>query len=956
MSPGGALPRRAGDDGATWQRLAALWDQAAGLDTVARERFLLTLAGREPHLARELASLLAHHDGSCALDQPLLATPTAVEAVTPPLSDPWIGRQLGAYRLIEKLGEGGMSVVYRAVRNGAGFEQQVAVKLLRGPAGAELERRFLAERRILAQLEHPSIARLLDGGTDAQGVPYVVMEYVKGLPLTAWCSARRLGLGGRLELLREICGAVELAHRHLVVHRDLKPANILVDEDGRPRLLDFGIAKLLEPGGLDLDPTVTQLRALTPGYASPEQIAGRPVTTVSDVYALGVLLYELLTGEKPFAIAGKSPAEIQRSLEQAPPRPPSAVLLERGPAERWPVDARDVRGDLDTIVLKALRAEPDQRYPSAAALADDLERFRRGRPIHARPGSLGYRLGKFLRRNRLASTLGGLLLASLVAFGVTAAVQARRLERERDAAESQRQQAEEAARFLEGIFRLNDPRQQNVASLTTAELLARQREHVLTDLDHQPELQARLLTTLGVLYEHAALYDDARQLLEAGLRQREGLLGPEHVDTAETRQHLGMVLGLAGELPRALSELRHALASLEAQLPATDPRLVKARLSLGEIERENGELDHAEATLRRALEEPVALEPRTLADARSALANVLLLAGHFAEAKTLALAAAHDLEALAAPPSDLADAYNSLGEICRNRNELAEAETYLRRALATFPPAMRGSNEEGATYNNLGAVLRARGEYAAAAAAYEEALAVLLRLHGDEHHFVGTTRQNLAKLELELGDLGAAEKHARQALASLSHTLAPEHSRLGLAWRTLAEILRDQGRLAAARDAAERGADLLARAVDAPHPWLAASDETLGSILLALGRLPAAEAALERSLAAWEKTVGPRASGTADVRLSLATLAARRGHPEEERRLLGEAIEIYQQSLGADHPKVGLARLALAESDHRNGRPAEAREELLAALGILRRLPRDHPARQRAEALAVHPP
>jgi len=934
-----------------WRRLDELWERVRALAGPEREAFLATLSRDEPALAGELASLLEHSDGDFFLDRPLLASVELAEALP---EDPWVGRTLGSYHLLEKVGEGGMSVVYRAERVGQGFEQEVAVKLMRGLTRPELERRFRVERQILAQLEHPSIARLLDGGTEPQGVPYVVMEYVRGRPITAWCDERGLDLDARLALFARVCEAVHFAHRHLVVHRDLKPANILVNEEGEPKLLDFGIAKLLDATDPDLaEPTETLFRALTPGYASPEQIAGRPITTASDVYALGVLLYEMLTGVRPYDLAGLSPAEVERRLLDEPPRLPSAALAAAPATVRRSWGPRQLRGDLDTLILEALRPEPEERYPSAEALAQDLERSRTGQPIRARPSTLGYRLGKFLRRNRLAAALGMLLAGSLLAFALTATLQARRLERERDAALRERQRAEEAVSFLEGIFRLQDPKTQPAARLSTQELLDHQRVQVLEELADRPELQARLLDTLGIVHQHAGLYDEARELFERGLAVRERLYGPHHPETAAIRKNLGLLLGLEGEHEISLRHLGQALEDFEARLPADDPRIADTLLRLGQIQRENGRLEEAAVTLRRAVAVRDQLDAEQGASSLEILAGILQMQGQLDEAKTLCEQAVTELRAAGAPALRIADALNTLGEIYRNRNELVPAEAALREALELYPSSVQESTEVGAVYNNLGVVLRARGDYQGAVEAYAAASAILRKLHGDDHPFIAVGDQNLAKLYLELGDLEAAHAHARQALAILRQALPEGHPNLGLSLRTLAEVYRDQDRPEEALAVADQALAILAAVVERPHPWLASTEATRGSILLALGRREEAAASLEASLADWGATLGPRSFPAADVRLSLARLEAEEGREEGGVRWLEEALDIYRETLGPRHPKVGITLLELALLDRAAGREDAAATHLAEALPLLRAsLPPNHPRRLAAEHLA----
>src|SRR5512143_1219065 len=412
-----------------WHELQALFAAALEQPIDGRDAFVEQACGADAALASQLRALLAHDEQA---EDPV--THLVQEAASRALGDrdarrAWVGRRLGAWRIVEHLADGGMGAVFRAERADGQFEQQVAIKLL-NPAfvAGQAADRLAAERRILARLEHPHIARLLDGGTTDDGAPYFVMEYVDGTPIDDYCSTHALDTAARLKLFRQVCGAVDAAHRNLVVHRDLKPANILVDRQGQPKLLDFGIAKLVERADATL--TAADQRVLTPTHASPEQIRGEPVTTSTDVYALGVLLYQLLAGRLPFTGDEKTPAsaaELARQVLHSEPPPPSAAVMQ-GRRERIGAarqhDAtltprrlgRELRGDLDNIVMMALRKEPARRYGSVQALDDDIARFLRNQPVHARSNALRYRIGKFVLRHRVGLVAGAAVLLGAMAL------------------------------------------------------------------------------------------------------------------------------------------------------------------------------------------------------------------------------------------------------------------------------------------------------------------------------------------------------------------------------------------------------------------------------------------------------------------------------------------------------------------------------------------------------------
>jgi serine/threonine protein kinase len=491
------------------RQLSTLLDAATG----DREARLARLSAGDPGLAREVGELLrlSKQPDSRLGPEGVLAGPLWADLAARDTASP--GERIGAYRVLGELGRGGMATVFLAERADGAFRQQVALKLLRsGAGGEEAVRRFAQERQILATLDHPAIARLLDGGVDGRGRPYLVMEHVEGRPIDRHCEENHLSVDRRLDLFTRVAEAVFYAHRNLVVHRDLKPSNIFVTdaglEGGQVKLLDFGIAKLLDPalaGPYAAAATRTVARVMTPEYASPEQVRGEPVTTASDVYQLGLLLFELLTGERACRLKNATFGEAERAICGEPPRRPSSVVA--GPL------ARRLRGDLDAIVEKALRKEPGLRYPSPGPLIDDLERHRSGRPVRARQGTFGYRARKFVSRHRFGLAAAALLALLLAGSAVTATLQARRIAREAATAERVKE-------ILVSLFSSANPSVSRGEALTARELLDHGAARVTTELDGEPAVQAELMTVLGNVYNTRGLYDEAVPLLEESLALR----------------------------------------------------------------------------------------------------------------------------------------------------------------------------------------------------------------------------------------------------------------------------------------------------------------------------------------------------------------------------------------------------------------------------------------------------
>jgi eukaryotic-like serine/threonine-protein kinase len=543
--------------GARWARVKDI--VAAALDRSAGDRpsWLAAACAGDESLREEVESLLAAHDqAGDFLETPGIAEDGAAQAVARAAVDGQVAaiRHIGPYRVVREIGEGGMGVVYLAERADAAFEKQVAIKVVRGALrSASLLQRFREERRILATLEHPSIARLLDAGTTEEGLPYVVMELVDGAPVDEYCETNRLSLAQCLRLFQKVCGAVQYAHQHLVIHRDLKASNILVTTDGTPKLLDFGIARLLEPGLAADERTRTNLRALTLEVASPEQVRGEPMTVTSDVYSLGVLLYRLLTGHGPYGPSRRTDGDLVRTIcEEDPPRP-SAMAP---PARRG-----ELRGELDWIVLKALRKEPDRRYASAEQLSDDIQRHLGGRPVLAAPDSWGYRARKFAVRNRTAVAAGGLLALSLLA-GVTATLwQARRAEANQARAERRFQQVRALANAF--VFEFHDAIADLPGSTPARALVARRATEYLDSLAGEASGDPGLQRELAAAYSRLAAVQGGA--IGASLGDTQGALGSYGKALAIREALVAGPSALAGDVV-ALSELEADLGAWHAKV------------------------------------------------------------------------------------------------------------------------------------------------------------------------------------------------------------------------------------------------------------------------------------------------------------------------------------------------------------------------------------------------------
>lgn len=728
----------------------------------AREAFLHQACGEDTALRQDVERLLeAHAAAGDFLQSPAHAQAHAL--LGEHLLQALVGRRMGVWRIERSIHAGGMGAVYLARREGGEFEQQAAVKLVRaGLLQPDALQRFTQERQVLARLEHPNIARLLDGGTSEDGLPWLAMEYVQGEPIDQWADAHALDLQQRLLLFEKVCDAVHHAHRHLVIHRDIKAANILVTPGGEPKLLDFGIAKLLPAADLQAGHTVTQHRVFTPGYASPEQFTGAPVTTASDVYSLGVLLYRLLTGRLPFAMQTASALEAERQVTQHLPLLPSEAvqsgdaLLPRMGKLRASQLQRALRGDLDTIVMTALRKEPERRFASAAALAEDLRRFRRGLPVQARPDTLGYRVRRFVGRHRTsvaAATIS--IIALLTGLGV-ALWQA-------DQARADRDRAQRINTFLQDILIEADPYEAG-ADATVRDLLRKADGMIATRFADAPELEATLRTTVGSAQLSLLELEDAARNLERADALRRGLHGQDDARSLRTRLQLALLAFERGDSPAAEAIYREVLQRL-------------------------------------APHHPVDLRGTALND----LAIVLLYSDRDAEALELlqrSLQAASADEA----PASLANTYNNIGHAHHNLEELDAAEQNYRRALQLLREAWPDGQHPdiASATNNLGILLYQRGRAAEALPLYRESLQVRQATLGPEHPRTGVGHLNLGRLLLDLDRPAEAEPHLQAALRLARAALGEDHLHTLVARASLARIDFLQGRPAqAARELTE---------------------------------------------------------------------------------------------------------------------------------------------------------
>jgi serine/threonine-protein kinase len=935
-----------------WSRIKALFAQALDLPADARDAWLSSVR-EDPAVLSEVRSLLAAQAAPVTHllsgGIPQLGSSLLLD------DDPLIDSRVGPYRLLRLLGEGGMGRVFLAERADGEFRQQVALKLMRpGFASGEINERFRRERELLARLAHPNIAQLHDGGVSADRSPYFTLEYVEGEPVVAWCDAHKLPIHARLELLLKICDAVQYAHRNLIVHRDLKPSNILVTAAGEPKLLDFGIAKALDAdheAGL----TGTQSQPMTREYAAPEQVLGEPITTATDVYALGVLLYELLSGHLPYARAERGDVSWAKAIVEEQPEPLTRAIA-RSAAR--PIDAdegdiasarsatfaalrRTVRGDLDRIVQHALEKAPEARYGSVTAFADDVRAYLDGRALPG--GNRRYRLAKFMRRHRVGVAMTALTIV-LAGAGIGGVVyQARQTAREAQAVSAVKD-------FLLSLFAASSPNEAKGRDLSVRELLDRGRTQIERNLSAQPEVRSELQGALGRIYFQLGIYEQAEVL------QRNALADAS--TDANTRailsRHLAETLASRGNLKDA--EPLASSASIALENAGDPPERVRAWITRSTIAQRLGKAAQAEQFAMRAakLARDPAIPPELLGNALSAqglaewdLRNVMQSEALYREALqihrtafgdvdlrvatdrqnlTLALrnlgryqealeecrANIYIVEKILGPTHpDLSRALYTLGTTLYHMARYEEAEPVLRRGVAVARASLGDHPTTATALNNLGLVLMDWHGLDEAEQVYREALRIATTQLGPNHNSALITASNLGYVHGRQGKLELAESELRDVLArDRAAGLKDEVWELN----RLGEVRRQRGDWREAiglhRQALKESIELFA-----PNArQTALSHFYLGLALSDAGDKAEAESELRAAIAAYRALLPPDGAHpfSASARLALGRLLAAQPEAHDEGvALLREAVALREQFLGADDARTLEARQAL---------------------------------------------
>lgn len=856
----------------TWDRLRAAFNHALDLPAGQRRTWLAEHVTDEAARDDVLAMLAAHEEDPAFLEPGVAPKPT----------------RAGPYLLGACVGTGGMGAVYRAVRDDGQYRKAVAVKLVRADPTGQILDRFLAERKILASLEHPYIASLIDGGVTDRGRPYLVMEFVAdGVPIDEWCRDRPVR--ARLELFRQVCQAVSHAHGRLVVHRDLKPSNILVAPDGTPRLLDFGVAKVTDPvaAKITVADTHSALLPLSLVCASPEQVRGEDITTATDVYALGVLLYLLVAGRPPYDLSGLALPDVLRTICDEMPPPPSA----------WrPLDA-----DLDSIALKALRKDAAERYPSVDALSDDVRRTLEHRPVLARRGSRLYRTRRFLQRNRVSVAAAALVLLALIGGTSVAAWQAAVAGQERDEARRQRLRAVRVAEVLVDLFEGADPaRTAGAEPITAKELLDRGADR-LAALDEDPDVQAALVGTIAVAQGKLGDHTRALELHTQAVEILQRLHDPPHPELARALTERTEAATRAVGLGQGIDDGRRALAQTRALYGPTDPRTLRAKV---------------------------------------ALASALRFVKSSRESEELFLEAIAALRAGApAQLGALAHALASLGELELQRNQAEDARVHFAEAASLFE-GIDGldSLDRAHALEGVAAASILELDYAASERASLQALATYERVLGPDHPGLADTYSNLGLVYAKQADYTRAIPNALRALELVRKAAGPASTASARFESNLGVITMRQGDLDGAQAALTSALHTRAALVGDEHRSTVHIEHSLARVLLHKGELEQAEARARHSVAVVEADAAHGSEvWVAEYRGLLGTILLERGALDEADRHLRAAIEAFDERYPDGHPRLGFVLLPRAELLRATGAPAEAVEVAERALAVRER-------------------
>lgn len=870
-----------------WKQLEPHLDTVLDLDPPEREAHLASLAAQDPTLAADLRALLREPakdwESLPARAGDLLSAVRGAEEAGPDLAD----RHIGPWRIVRVIGRGGMGVVYLAERADGKFEQQAAIKVMHWTGGAHAMKRFRLEQQTLARLDHPSITRIFDSGMTEEGLPYFVMEWVAGMPITRAAEESGMSVRERVRLFIRLCEAVHSAHQRLVVHRDIKPDNVMLTPDGHVKVLDFGIAKWLTE---DHDASLTQQGEglLTPQYASPEQFLEQAITTSTDVYALGLLLHEILSGRPPYDLSGKSMTEQKRLVAEHDPARLSSHAAD-------PRRRRELAGDLERITARALHKDPARRYDSAAAMADDLRRFLDGLPVQATPDSLAYRASRFVRRHRGPVAIGALAVIALVAAAMTTAWQARVAARERDHARIEAARSEQIVDFLVSSLEQTNPYAENVGAVTMREFLEQSSSRIETELADQPDVRTKVYSTMSRVFVHVGEIRRGQHFAERAIQLADSVFGPTSLEAATARSHMARAVAHSS-LDSAMIYEREALGALRGR------RDRESRILLANVLEDHG-----------AHREQVGETDSSLALHREALAIRERL---------------YDK-----PHGDLARSHHHLASLLANMGDPEAGSAFEKAALLWKQTLGTDHPNHASTLNNWAAWLEREGRPDSARVLYERSLEISRRTLGAGSGGLATPLNNLGRLELNRGQMEAARAHLAEAAGLLRGREGSDTPLAGALMNLgLAAFLQDDYVTAEARY--REGRALFEHRFGADHAYVAIADSYLGRTLWKQGRTAEAERRLARATTVLERHQPAMASRLVAA-LTWAGRLRMEANPGQGELKLRAAVALARERLPEHSAERGEAEVALGTCLRERGAPEEGSALVNAGYGSL---------------------
>jgi len=888
-----------------WEKIQSLFEKALELESSERESYLKSACDDDKELFDEVISLLHADEKQHSIFAGSAADYIAVDDAN------LDGKIFGNYRAVKQIGSGGMGSVYLAERADGVFEQKVALKIVKpGMNSHEIITRFEEERQILARLQHPNIARLLDGGISELGLPYFTMEYVEGKPITAFCDEKNLTIEQRLELFKKVCEAVLYAHQNLVIHRDIKPNNILVQEDGTVKLLDFGIAKVFEEEEEEKFVTRTGMRVMTPEYASPEQVRGEPVSTATDIYSLGLILYQLLTGCPPYEVTSTSALEMERIICLTEPQKPSTMItkifssapdskqkaspdfISRKRKTTIPKLKKRISGDLDNICLMAIRKEPERRYSSIAQFITDIDSHLNELPVSARKSTAGYRTKKFIQRHKVGvvvATISVILIAIVTTFYTI------QLAEERDRAQLEAEKSKKVSEFLAGIFEVSDPEQSKGESITARELLDNGVKRIESELSDQPEVLANMLGVTGNVYKSLGLYDNALVLLQRAYSINDSLLGNNSPETAKSINDLANLNFAMGDYESAIKKFKEAIEQRKNIYGEESLEAAESMNDLAMVLREEGDYDQSEKLLSASL----------------AIRNKLLSSESMEVAQSL---------------NNLALLKEDMGEFEKAKKLLEEALQKKEKIYGKIHPSVTE------TMGNLAFLLQQMGEYEEASKLFNETVEIDKKLFGDLHPVVSTDLYNLASNTALMGDLNAAEKLYEEVLKLDKELLGEEHPYIALDLNNLAGIYSDKGDYEKAENLYKESLNLNKKIYGSDHPEVATSLSNLGVMYNRWRKYDLAEPLLKSALDMRIKLLGEKHPNTVTSMNIYASLMTSKKKYKQAVEQYRKSLSLRVEMLGEDHPQTANAYLGLGNALIETKDYEEAEEKLIRGL------------------------